>query len=264
MVGGMADPTQIMRAVKTGIVKDGPNGRTVIRRGESTAQAGHPIVTGHPHLWAPIRPDFPVEGGEVGAGTSPVERRDVQALSAAGIVWAEEIRRLAAGLADRGYVVEGVEPDDPTLPARVVDLALSVAEGASLANHPPVPSRVLARDEPCQDPEHCDVHAPQGPVGTEPGCTHPDCILDHPHDGPAELATDAAVTRATVTEQDVPARDETPADPSTKEGRKAIREWAVGEGIEVAATGPLPADVLSQYEASFAEPEEFEGAEDHD
>lgn len=27
-----------------------------------------------------------------------------------------------------------------------------------------------------------------GPVGTEPGCSHPECILGHPHAGPAELA----------------------------------------------------------------------------
>lgn len=26
------------------------------------------------------------------------------------------------------------------------------------------------------------------PASTEPGCQHPDCVLDHPHAGPAELA----------------------------------------------------------------------------
>ncbi|MGC5664928.1 hypothetical protein ACN261_31560 [Micromonospora sp. WMMD723] len=30
---------------------------------------------------------------------------------------------------------------------------------------------------------------PEGPVPTEPGCTHPGCVLEHPHDGPAVLTT---------------------------------------------------------------------------
>jgi hypothetical protein len=29
---------------------------------------------------------------------------------------------------------------------------------------------------------------PAAPVSTEPGCSHPDCVLDHPHAGPAILA----------------------------------------------------------------------------
>jgi len=31
----------------------------------------------------------------------------------------------------------------------------------------------------------------QAPVGTEPGCGHPGCILDHPHAGPAVLPADS-------------------------------------------------------------------------
>jgi len=27
------------------------------------------------------------------------------------------------------------------------------------------------------------------PVSTEPGCLHPSCVLDHPHAGPAVLAS---------------------------------------------------------------------------
>lgn len=33
---------------------------------------------------------------------------------------------------------------------------------------------------------------PVGPVATEPGCAHPDCVLEHPHDGPAVLDSEAA------------------------------------------------------------------------
>jgi hypothetical protein len=31
---------------------------------------------------------------------------------------------------------------------------------------------------------------PEGPVPTDPGCTHPDCVLEHPHAGPSILAED--------------------------------------------------------------------------
>lgn len=31
------------------------------------------------------------------------------------------------------------------------------------------------------------IDAPEAPVSTEPGCTHPDCVLRHPHPGPAIL-----------------------------------------------------------------------------
>jgi hypothetical protein len=31
---------------------------------------------------------------------------------------------------------------------------------------------------------------PDAPVATELGCQHPNCTLDHPHDGPAILSTD--------------------------------------------------------------------------
>lgn len=32
------------------------------------------------------------------------------------------------------------------------------------------------------------LHDTAAPASTEPGCQHPDCVLDHPHAGPAELA----------------------------------------------------------------------------
>ena len=33
----------------------------------------------------------------------------------------------------------------------------------------------------------CDTPRPEGPVATEPGCSHPECTLTHPHAGPAVL-----------------------------------------------------------------------------
>ncbi|MEV6798540.1 hypothetical protein AB0M91_09350 [Micromonospora rifamycinica] len=38
--------------------------------------------------------------------------------------------------------------------------------------------------------------APQAPVATEPGCTHPECVLEHPHAGPAALAAPDDLTTA--------------------------------------------------------------------
>lgn len=32
-----------------------------------------------------------------------------------------------------------------------------------------------------------DAEVPTAPVGTAPGCQHPECVLEHPHDGPAVL-----------------------------------------------------------------------------
>ncbi len=45
----------------------------------------------------------------------------------------------------------------------------------------------LGLDDPDDSPNNLDPILP-APVMTEPGCTHPKCILDHPHVGPAILA----------------------------------------------------------------------------
>jgi len=50
--------SDILIAVKTGtVVVDG--GRRIVRKGETTAHASHPIVEQYPHLWGPIRVDYP-------------------------------------------------------------------------------------------------------------------------------------------------------------------------------------------------------------
>lgn len=37
-------------------------------------------------------------------------------------------------------------------------------------------------------PDQPTLYETEEPASTEPGCQHPDCVLDHPHAGPAELA----------------------------------------------------------------------------
>ncbi len=36
-------------------------------------------------------------------------------------------------------------------------------------------------------------------------------------------------------------------DPTTKEGRKAIRDWARDAGLDVSANGPIPQDVVDAW-----------------
>ncbi len=52
-----------------------------------------------------------------------------------------------------------------------------------------------------QEPDEFDIAVSVAPVATEPGCLHPGCILDHPHDGPAQLGT-ATVTDTMVVNAD--------------------------------------------------------------
>lgn len=50
--------SDILIAVKTGtVIVDG--GRRIVRKGETTAHASHPIVEHYPHLWGPIQVNYP-------------------------------------------------------------------------------------------------------------------------------------------------------------------------------------------------------------
>lgn len=49
--------------------------------------------------------------------------------------------------------------------------------------------------------------SPEAPVATEPGCTHPDCVLLHPHDGPAILALPPTPQESTVDVEVLPGPD---------------------------------------------------------
>lgn len=53
-------------------------------------------------------------------------------------------------------------------------------QDVSAGQGPYAPVPAYADEAPIPDP-------PEAPVATEPGCTHPDCILEHPHAGPAIL-----------------------------------------------------------------------------
>lgn len=61
--------------------------------------------------------------------------------------------------------------------------------------------------EECPEPsDDVEVDAPasagEAPVITEPGCTHPECTLDHPHAGPAVLKTATPSTSGPKKEND--------------------------------------------------------------
>lgn len=49
---------EILMAVGTGTI-DTDGGRIVVKKGVTTAHAGHPLVRRFPHLWAPIKVDYP-------------------------------------------------------------------------------------------------------------------------------------------------------------------------------------------------------------
>lgn len=270
--------TTVMRAKATGIIKGEPGApRTIVTKGKSTAHAGHPIVAGHPHLWEPIRVDYPVGGDLVLVA---------DAADAADLSHTEAIRTLLVGLVDRGYSL----PDPATVPSdEVADMVVRIAlnnlpdagpavNEADVAAHPVAGD--LRRTEGGQLQEWGDGmwhDVQEGPVATEPGCTHPDCTLDHPHPGPAVLPTgpdpdpistphgpvdalgndwddrdraaangDAEATMPV--DEPAPPADE-PADETTKEGRTAIRDWAGEHGYDVHPAGRIPQDVIDAYHA---------------
>jgi predicted O-methyltransferase YrrM len=57
------------------------------------------------------------------------------------------------------------------------------SEGVSPSPYPAVGDQVAVT----VDLGGPSVIVPDGPVATDPGCMHPDCVLTHPHTGPAEL-----------------------------------------------------------------------------
>lgn len=198
---------QVMIAVKSGVIRQEGKTRLMIRKGVTTAHEGSDIVRDHPHLWGRLDVTFPSD--------------DIVSAAAedAGLSHSQALRDLYEGLVERGYdIQEGTAAED--VPAQVVALAFSAID------HPQSGAR------------------PEGPVGTEPGCTHPECILDHPHDGPAQLApADPGETGGPDTMPDAV------VDPGTKEGRAAIRTWAEDHGFEVSSSGPLRQEVLDAWAA---------------
>ncbi len=266
----------VMRAIRSGIIKGDPGRpRTIITEGKSTAHAGHPIVREHPHLWGEIVPEFPIEEDAFDA-----------AYQEAGANHTEALRAILTGLADRGYELVAPPEvdvtdqlvalvfsaiDHPRVPcagdcgvtdphAHQVDAAgVSPAPGTEDGPHPVAGD--LRRTESGQlqewgdgmwhdvdDPPAVAPNPdPTGPVETEPGCMHPDCVLEHPHIGPAVLATDAPLNEGQAAAEPASTEPEPAADLGTTEGRKAVREWAEEHGYEVKPTGPLPQVVVDAY-----------------
>jgi hypothetical protein len=114
----------LMIAVKDGLIRQGGGSpRLKITKGRTTADSGHPLVKSHPHLWAPIRPDYAAEPERDPSG-APGWFDDAARESQLGAY--EQLRRLCAGLVERGFPVEGVEPDaeDADIARIVVDAAL--------------------------------------------------------------------------------------------------------------------------------------------
>jgi predicted O-methyltransferase YrrM len=71
-----------------------------------------------------------------------------------------------------------------------------------------------------------EVHLPEGPVETEPGCSHPDCTLEHPHAGPAILRSDLEAEWRRVDPEGVAAL-EASAEALTRNGQVQAEEVEV-------------------------------------
>lgn len=144
----------IVIAAQTGtVVLDG--GRRIVRKGVTTAHAGHELVTRYPHLWRPIQPDYPV---------GPADAAYADAVAGAGLPFAEALRALAQGLAERGYDIE-VDGDAPITPTAVVEYALHVIDQWGGGSPEPeqddqVEITTLADADPVYMPVEPDVAAP--------------------------------------------------------------------------------------------------------
>jgi hypothetical protein len=263
----MSDDLQVMRAVATGNIRSKVKGvpGTIVRKGQTTAHAGHPLVKAHPKLWAPIAVDYPLTGAD--------ELLSV-AGRAANASHTEALRYLFDQLVERGYEF----PEDPgdDVARQIVDVALEALDSASarasealgLAAADPHPvAGDLRRTESGQLQEYGEgiwhdvdeatglraggILPGPGPVVGE-DAPNPDPIST-PH-GPADTGVpadqeDAALAgdAATGLVQDDPSRD---ADPTTTDGRRLIRQWARDQDIDVAATGTIPHDVMLQWAAA--------------
>ncbi|MEV0805732.1 hypothetical protein [Micromonospora sp. NPDC050200] len=83
----------------------------------------------------------------------------------------------------------------------------------------------MARHKPTEaDAAPAGDTVPEGPVSTEPGCTHPNCVLEHPHAGPAVLTT-----------QTPP-----PGDEHDQAAQRVVDAQAALEAARAAAAAQLP------------------------
>ncbi|MFG3709213.1 hypothetical protein ACGF7U_31405 [Micromonospora sp. NPDC047670] len=91
----------------------------------------------------------------------------------------------------------------------------------------------MARQKPPAAEAAAVDEVPQGPVATEPGCTHPDCVLEHPHAGPAVLTTQASPADGV----DEPAGD---VDEHDQAQRRVVDAQAALDAARAAAAAQLP------------------------
>lgn len=221
--------TTILRAKLTGMIRqqDGRS-RFMVKRGVTTAHAGAEIARSHPHLWEPIEVDFPVEGAELTDA----------AVEAAGTSHTEALRAILRGLESRGYELRAASEDQ--VPDQLVALVFSAIDHPRGGQFPPQAeaSVLLGRGvdpEPTvPDGDQADTFDPDEP---ESAVGMPAPGDQGTHDLEDDEDTDAAGTPSDV------------ADPTTKEGRAAIREWAGGHGFEVSSSGPIRQEILDAWAA---------------
>jgi hypothetical protein len=213
----MSDPTQVMKAVRSGMIRQGEGRpRMVVTAGKTTAHAGSDIVRDHPHLWAPLEVDHPYTGGDdpdgrtVGANPEP--------------------RRVEADPATAG----DFRPGDPVFN----DRAGRVFGIAEVATEPPASEDDEVRHVPAPDGADAGEQDPDGDPDED---TEPDVP-----DGET-VGSDAEAAGQGDPDEDPDEDSQTVTDPDTKEGRQAIREWAEDHGFEVHDSGPLPKAVLEAW-----------------
>lgn len=135
--------TEIVVSMRDGVVS-GPDGvQHRVHRGRTLADAAHPIVQAYPHDWQPMVVELSVEGGGTShAGSLQQDndldelRNDLAEAEETAEVRGAELQRLADGLVERGYSVQGEHR-----PGWVVDLAFEAIDTGIKQQAPPAPVR---------------------------------------------------------------------------------------------------------------------------
>jgi hypothetical protein len=230
---------QVMIAVKSGVIRRDDKTRLMIRKGVTTAHEGSEIVRDHPHLWGRLDVTFPCD--------------DIVSAAAedANLSHSQALRDLYEGLTERGYdIQEGTAPED--VPAQVVALALSAID------HPRGGEALLGETHTPETVSKVRAGLSQAIAGlTEESATgiiaalqNQGILFRERTDGGGAEPEPAAAADADPGETGGPGTmPDDVVDPSTKEGRAAIRTWAEDHGFEVSTSGPLRQEVLDAWTA---------------
>lgn len=219
---------QVMIAVKSGVIRQEGKTRLMIRKGVTTAHEGSDIVRDHPHLWGRLDVTFPCE--------------DIVSAAAddANLSHSQALRDLFEGLSERGYgIQEGTAPED--VPAQVVALAFSAIDH-------PHGGGVTRLGEGEQGEVVTSGAGREYLVGVNDGGWKTYTPVDGGDPEPAADADADNVADPGETGEPGMMPDDV-VDPSTKEGRAAIRTWAEDHGFEVSSSGPLRQEVLDAWAA---------------